>query len=154
MPWTKYGICFQRVTEDLWKVAENETKSQIDTVSRAIERRLDSNLGLRRGQIARRGGVAKPDAVMGTIAERLVRGLAATAKRYRRATRQSERLSCRIHDLKIPFHANGAVGVDSNFRRSHFLVFSLCGNLIGGKTSGRFYSTTTSRSEPFLTSYT
>ena len=32
-PLTKYGICFQIVTATLWKVSENETLSQNETVS-------------------------------------------------------------------------------------------------------------------------
>jgi hypothetical protein len=57
---------------------------------------------------------------MGTVAERLVCGMAATAKTDGGASRQSVRLSFGIHDFKIAFDANGSVVIDSDFRCRHF----------------------------------
>jgi hypothetical protein len=47
--------------------------------------------------------------------------MAAPAKSNGRPSREAEGLPFGIHNFKITFHADGAVAIDRNFRRCHFL---------------------------------
>src|SRR5438552_5018357 len=60
---------------------------------------------------------------MRAIAERLVGGVPTTAEPNGGASGQAKGLAFGIQDLKIAFHAQGSVVIDSNFRGRHF--FSL-----------------------------
>jgi hypothetical protein len=57
---------------------------------------------------------------MRAIAEGLVCGMPATAEPDGRPAGQAKGLSFGIKDLKVAFHPDGTVVIDSNFRGRHF----------------------------------
>ena len=91
--------------------------SQTETVSRGTDRLRGLDFRLWRRQFARDDTVLEADPVMRAVAEGLIPGRAAAAKTDRRATSQPKRLALRVHDLKVSFHADGAVVVYRNLRR-------------------------------------
>jgi hypothetical protein len=88
-------------------------------VKREIHR--PSKLWLRRRELAGGYGVEKPGGFVRTVAERLVRGMAATAEGDGCAARETEGPTLGIEDFKIAFDADGPVGVYGDFGCSHFL---------------------------------
>jgi hypothetical protein len=70
-----------------------------------------------RRKIAGRDGVAKTGGLVRAIAKRLVVGMAAAAQGDRGASSQAEGAAGGVDDLEVAFHANRAVGVDSDFCR-------------------------------------
>jgi len=57
---------------------------------------------------------------MGTITERLVCGVPATAKPDRGPASQAKQSTLWIKNLKVAFYADGTVVIDRNFRGCHF----------------------------------
>jgi hypothetical protein len=76
-----------------------------------------------RGKLASNHGVGEAGSLVGAVAEGLIRGVAAAAKRNRRAPSQAESRALRIHDFEISFDSNRSIAIDRDFRRCHF---SLC----------------------------
>lgn len=75
----------------------------------------------RRGrQVSRDHDTRKPALFMCGVAKRFVGGLPTAAKRYARATAQSENLSLRIHNLKIAFYSDGSIVAYGDFGHRHF----------------------------------
>jgi hypothetical protein len=72
-----------------------------------------------RRKIAGHHFVGKSDALVTTVAERLIRRLTASAKRDSRPPCQPERFSGWIHNFEIALNANGAVRVDSDLGGRH-----------------------------------
>ena len=71
---------------------------------------MNRNLGSDdRRQVACGDGADEIDALMGSIAERRVGGLAAAAKGDRRAATQAKRVASLIDDFEISFNTNRAV---------------------------------------------
>ena len=68
-----------------------------------------------RGQVASGHGTQKTLPFMGSIAERDVPGMATAAETDRRPARETEGLAFLIDNLKIAFHANGAIVDNRNF---------------------------------------
>jgi hypothetical protein len=56
---------------------------------------------------------------VGTITERLVFRVAATAKADHSATREAEWFALGIDDFEIAFHADIAIVIDNDFRCGH-----------------------------------
>src|SRR6266478_7730090 len=64
--------------------------------------------------------IGEPAGLMGAVAERLVCGVPATAKRYGRPTSQAKGFAFRIDNLEVAFDADRSVVIDCNFRCRHF----------------------------------
>ena len=111
-----------------WPVSKKNSRlSQPETVSAvaplAKPARHALKLGLWGRQLPSRYGIGEGTGLMRTIAERLVGGVPTTTEPNGGASGQAKGLAFGIQDLKIAFHAQGSVVIDSNFRGRHF--FSL-----------------------------
>src|SRR5712664_2405937 len=65
-------------------------------------------------------GVGEPARLMGTVAERLVRGMTATAEAEHSSPSQAKGFAFRIDNLEVSFDADRPVVVDCNFCCRHF----------------------------------
>ena len=78
-----------------------------------------SELWLRRRQLAGDYFINETHAVVAAIAERLISGVPAPAKRDHATAREAERLTRGIANFKFALDADRAVGQGSNFSRRH-----------------------------------
>jgi hypothetical protein len=119
-PRTKYGICFQIVTNVCNKKHRIETLSHSDTKShreRIIG--IGSGLGFRRGQIASLDRVREASAGVRAVAKWFVGRLAASTKADGCSACEAKGLSYGIDDFEVSFDANRAIIVDRDFGRGH-----------------------------------
>jgi hypothetical protein len=103
------------------KLSQPETVSTAAPLAKSARHKL--KLGLWRRQLPSRYGIGEGTGLMRAIAERLVGGVPTTTEPNGGASGQAKGLTFGIQDLKIAFHAQGSVVIDSNFRGRHF--FSL-----------------------------
>src|SRR6266568_3975466 len=77
-------------------------------------------LRLGRRQLPSGNGIREPAGLMGTVTERLARGVPATAKPDSGPASQAKRSTLWIKNLKVAFYADGTVVIDSDLRGRHF----------------------------------